>query len=418
MARDRTHGAPRYPLVLRGGRIAGDPTAPPRSLDVAVGPDGRIHEMAPRLPARGVDEWDLRGRLVMPGLVDVHQHLDKCLTARAVPNPSGTLAGAIMGFQEYAGRAGREEILHRAARVAEACLARGTVAIRTHANVDDVWGLRAVEALVELRARLRARLRLQVVALVGGAPLATETARGLLEEALEAGADVVGGVPALASEPERYLDMLFAVAVRRDRPLDLHVDETLDPACRYLAGVARRTREHRLAGRVVAGHCCSLAALPPEEAAPIIEAVADAGVGVVTLPASNLFLQGRGAGILAPRGLTRVADLLRAGVPVAYASDNIQDPFTPVGSGDLLEIGRWTLLAAQLPADGLGQVVAMGTTVPAAMMGMATDYGLRPGAHADLLVLDAADAADALCTGPAVRTVFVGGRHVAGPRPI
>ncbi len=410
---------PAYPMVLRGGRVASsDPAAPPESLDVAIGRDGRIHRVAPRLRVKAEEAWDLRGRLVMPGLVDVHQHLDKSLTARAIANPSGTLAGAVTGFETYARTASREDILERAQRTAEACLARGTVAIRTHVNVDPVWRLRGVEAMVDLRERLADRLRLQVVALVasGDPPIGTTEAHALLEAALDAGADVVGGAPAFAANPMVYMDMLFDVAVRRDRPLDLHLDETLDPNHRHLAHVARRTRELGLGGRVVGAHCCSLSAIPPAEAAQIIAAVTEAGVGIVTLPSSNLFLQGRDAAVLPPRGLTRVAELLRAGARVAIGSDNIQDSFTPVGGGDLFEIGRWLLLAAHLPADDLLGVVAMGTTVPAAFMGFAADYGVREGAYADLLIVDALDPLDALCSGPLERSVVYHGRHVAGPR--
>jgi cytosine deaminase len=354
----------------------------------------------------------------MPGLIDIHQHLDKSHTARRIPEAAGTLAGAVAAFETYARTASREDILGRAQRTAEACLARGTVAIRAHTTVDPVWGVRGIEALVELRERLAGRVRLQVAALVasGDPPLPTGEARALLEAALDAGADVIGGAPAFAAEPAAYLDMLFDVAVRRDTPLDLHLDETLDPAHQHLAYVARKTRDLRLGGRVVASHCCSLSALSPAEAAPLIAAVAEAGVGIVALPSSNLFLQGRDVPRLPPRGLTRVAELLRAGVRVAFGSDNIQDPFTPVGSGDLLETGRWLALAAHLGGADLPGVVGMATTVPAALMGLAADYGAREGACADLLIVDALDPLDALCSGPAARTVVYHGRHVAGPR--
>ncbi len=407
-----------YPLVLRGGRVppADGRGGAPERLDIAIAVDGRIHKLERALPARGVEEWDLRGRLVLPGLVDVHQHLDKSRTGRSIANPTGTLLGAIQGFEVYAHHVPREEISGRAEHTAEACLARGTTAIRSHVNLDPSWGLRGVEALVDLRERLRHRVRLQVVALVssGETPITTGQARGLLEAALDAGVDVIGGAPAFAAEPIEYLEMLFQTATRRNKMLDLHIDETLDPASRHLEHIARLTRVFGLGGRVVAGHCCSLSALSPIEAQPIMAAVAEAGVGVVTLPACNLFLQGRNAPVLVPRGLTRVTDLMAAGVRVAYGSDNIQDPFNPVGSGDLLEIGRWTFLAAHLPLEALSHVVSMGTTVPAGFMGDAADYGVHVGAYADLLIVDAEDPVDALISGPIERTVVFHGKHVAG----
>lgn len=350
----------------------------------------------------------------MPGLVDAHQHLDKTRTLRSVPNPQGTLLGAIDAFKRYAVTMTAEDIAARAERTMAACLARGTVAIRTHANVDPEAHLRGVEALVALRGRWRERLRLQVVAfLTGGATRAGAPARDWLEEAMRLGADVVGLNPNHAERPLELLDMVFELAERQGKPIDLHLDEHLDAAPTYFHAVIERTRAHGMAGKVVASHSSALSALEPDEAARVIEGFAAAGIGVVTLPAANLFLQGRDAAKLAPRGLTRVAELLRAGVPVAAASDNIQDPFVPSGSGDLLEIARWSLLAGHLGSNDLGKAFEMITSAPARLMGL-EHYGLRPGARADLLVAEAEDPADLVASGPLARTVLVNGRVVAG----
>src|SRR5262245_27092456 len=152
------------PLVLHGGRVVPTGATRPASLDVVLGTDGRIAALTPPAPvSRGVQAMDLAGRLVTPGLIDAHQHLDKSLTRREVPNPTRILAGAITAFRTYAAsRMGREEILARAERTLTACLTRGTVAIRSHANVDPAVGLRGVEALLEPRERWHDRLRLQV----------------------------------------------------------------------------------------------------------------------------------------------------------------------------------------------------------------------------------------------------------------
>ncbi len=390
--------------------------AQPELLDVLVGDDGRIERVAPEIdPAPGVSEFQLAGRLVAPGLIDAHQHLDKTRTRLAIPNPEGTLYGAIQAFRRYAADMSGADIAARAERTMQACLERGTVAIRSHANVDPEARCRGVEALVALRERWRDRLRLQVVAFVtSGATKAGVPAREWLEEALALGADVVGGTPAYADDPMRFLDMLFAAAERHGRPIDLHLDEHLDATRHQFDAVIERTRAHGMAGRVVASHCSALSALEPREAGRLIEAMAAAGIGVVTLPAANLFLQGRDAGKLAPRGLTRVPELLAAGVTVAGASDNIQDPFVPSGSGDLLEIARWTLLAGHLGLNDLEKAFGMVTSAPAQLLGFGDDYGVRVGARADLLITDAHDAADLIAGGPLARTVIVGGRVVAG----
>jgi cytosine/creatinine deaminase len=405
------------PLVLHGGRVLQTGATRPTSLDVVIGTDGRIAALTPPAPVpREVLAIDLAGRLVTPGLIDAHQHLDKALTRHDVPNPTGTLAGAITAFRTYAAsRMGREEILTRAERTMAACLTRGTVAIRSHANVDPTVGLRGVEALLELRERWHDRVRLQVVALLAGAGAwDLRTARTWLQAALDAGVDVVGGSPAHADDPPAFLDLLFRLAARYERDLDLHLDEHLDASRHHVAQVIARTQGFGLQGHVVASHCSVLSAMPPDEAQRLIAGLAAAGIGVITLPATNLFLQGREASRLPPRGLTRVPELLAAGVPVACASDNIQDPFVPTGSGDMLEMARWTLLAGHLGSAGLGHAYAMATTMPAQLLGLRETYGIHEGARADLVITDAEDAEDLVASGPLDRGVFVGGQLVAG----
>ena len=399
-------------LLLRGARVAGHE----RPVDLLIGDSGRIERIAPAIEAgSGIKSIDIKGRLVVPGLIDAHQHLDKTRTLRAVKNPEGTLMGAIAAFARYAERMSVEDITARAERTIAACLERGTVAIRTHANVDPEAKLRGVEALVALRERSRERMRLQVVAfLTGGGTKAGAPSGEWLEESMRLGADVVGLNPNHGDRPLELLDLAFAVAERHGKPIDLHLDEHLDAEHTYFHAVVERTRAHGMAGKVVASHCSALSALEPREAARVVDGFARAGIGVVTLPAANLFLQGRDAAKLTPRGLTRVTELQRAGVPVAAASDNIQDPFVPCGSGDLLEIARWALLAGHLGSNDLGLAYEMVTTAPARLLGLAEDYGVRAGARADLLIAQAEDPADLVASGPLARTVLVNGCVVAG----
>jgi cytosine deaminase len=206
---------------------------------------------------------------------------------------------------------------------------------------------------------------------------------------------------------------LFDAAERHGRPIDLHLDEHLDPERHSFAAVIERTRGRGMQGKVAAGHCSALSAIASPEAERIIAGLRDAGIAVITLPSANLFLQGRDVAGLAPRGLTRVRDLLAAGVKVATASDNLQDPFVPVGTGDLLEIARWTLLAGHLGLADLDRAFEMVTVAPASIMGL-ENYGIRPGARADLLIADAEDAGDLVASGPAARAVMSCGRLVAG----
>ena len=351
----------------------------------------------------------------MPGLVDAHQHLDKSRTRRLVENPSATLQGASAGYRALAATATREQIMARAERTLDACLARGTVAIRSHTNIETESDIRGIEALIELRQRCRDRLTLQVVAhLTSDAPRKLEASRRWLEAAIGAGADIIGGVPQYADEPLVFLDLLFEFAERSGLPLDMHIDEHLDASHLLFDAIIERTLAHGMQGRVTAGHCCALSAATPDVAKRIIGGFANAGIAVITLPAANLFLQGRDAGQLPPRGLTRVRELLDAGVPVAAASDNIQDPFVPIGSGDLLEIARWTLVAGHLGLGDLTTAFDMVSAIPAGILGLRNDWGIRAGARADLLITDAEDIDDLVATGAANRTVVAAGKVVAG----
>jgi cytosine deaminase len=404
-------------LVLRGGRVLRTGATRPECLDIVISADGCIAALTPAAPVLpGAQEIALTGRLVTPGLIDAHQHLDKAHTRREVTNPAGTLAGAIAAFRTYAARGmAHEEIITRAERTMAACLTRGTVVIRSHANVDAAMGSRGVEALLDLRERWHDRLRLQVVAFLTGAGAGNlVAARAWMQAALEAGADVVGGTPALADDPPAFLDLLFSLAARYGRCLDIHLDEHLDAGRHHVKQVIERTRALGFQGRVVASHCSVLSALPLDEAQRLIAGLAAAGIGVITLPATNLFLQGRDARRLPPRGLTRVTELLAAGVPVACASDNIQDPFVPTGSGDMLEMARWTFLAGHLGCGELAQAYAMATTIPAQLLGLGETYGIHEGGRADLVITPAEDAEDLVASGPLERAVFCGGQLVAG----
>jgi cytosine deaminase len=404
----------RTPLLLRGGRVLRFGAGTPELLDIRIGRDGRIADIGPSLPSGGAEVLSLAGQLVLPGLVDMHQHLDKSRTRALLDNPSGTLIGASAAYRALAPSITKEQMIARAKRTVEACSAHGTVAIRSHTNIDPQTGVRGVEAMVELRAQCASFMRIQVVGHVtSGATSMLPESDSWLREAIDLGIDAIGGVPAFSSEPVALLKLLFDRAERSGLPLDMHIDEHLDAGKAMFSELAKMTRAYGMAGRVVAGHSSALSAMPPDEAQRTIDELREAGVGIVTLPAANLFLQGRDADRLPPRGLTRVKELLAAGIPVAAASDNIQDPFVPTGSGDLLEIARWTLLAGHFGLGDLRQVFEMVSTVPAQMIGLGADWGIRPGARADLLIARADTIDDLIAGGALERTVMVEGRVVS-----
>jgi cytosine deaminase len=406
----------RFAQLLTGGRVQRHGSPRPEPLDIAVAADGRIAEIGPRIDSAAAEAViDLKGRLVVAGLVDAHQHLDKSCTRAVARNPSATLEGASRAYRDYAATATRQDIRDRAGMTLARCLAFGTVAIRSHTNIESQSELRGLEAMIELRDSSRDRMTVQVVAhLTSDAPRLLSKSRHWLEGAIAAGADVIGGVPQYADDPGAFLDILFEYAERSGLPLDLHIDEHLDADNIVFEAVIERTRAHGMQGRVNAGHCCALSVADPDRAKRIVEGARESGISVTTLPAANLFLQGRDGPQPTLRGLAPIQELRAAGVRVAAASDNIQDPFIPTGTGDLLEIARWTLLAGHFGLSDLGAAFDLVSAVPADILGLDKSYGIRPGARADLLITDAQDAADLVASGCLKRTVLVAGRVVAG----
>ncbi|MDP5308709.1 amidohydrolase family protein [Paracoccus spongiarum] len=386
--------------LLTGGRVIRD-QGDVAAAAILIGPDGRIRDIGPDLSGGpAADRVDLKGRLISPGFVDMHQHLDKTSVLRFAPNPSGTLQGAREAFARYARQSGPADISRRAGRTMRRCLSRGTTAIRSHVNVDKDAGFNGIEALAQLREDWRDRMTLQLVAFMMAHPGQDFDWLDANVDAAVALADVVGGTPAVSHDPARYIDTLFGAAARAGKAVDLHLDEHLNPAATHFDTALDCVERYGMQGRTVFSHVSALSAMPGEDFRRIMDRMIRLEVGAVTLPAANLYLQGRDHPILPPRGLTRVAEMMRGGVAIATASDNIQDPFVPTGSGDMTEIARWTLLAGHLLANELPATHAMITSVPARLMGLGPDHGLKAGAWADLVVTDCA-AVDTLIAGGA-----------------
>ena len=327
-------------------------------------------------------------------------------------NPSGTLQGARDAFAAFARGVTPGNLAARAETTMTRCLTRGATAIRTHVNVDKDAGFVGIDVLAGLRAQWADRLTLQCVAFMIPHPRQDYDWLAANIDAAAAKADALGGTVAVAEDPDRYLDLIFSAAVRHGKPIDLHMDEHLDAGRQRFDFVLQRVRKFGMKGRVVLSHCSVLSALPDDEFERIRDQILELDLGVVTLPAANLYIQGRGQDLLPPRGLTRVAPLARAGVKIAAASDNIQDPFIPTGSGDMLEIARWTLLAGHLHASELPIAYGMATHVPAGLMGLGADYGIKAGARADLLITDCEDAERLIAGGPDRMIVLARGRPI------
>ena len=377
--------------------------------------DGRIKTVGEKLEAPENGAIDLAGRVVIPGLVDGHTHLDKALSLDLCENPEGTLLGAIQAMGEFKQSTTVEEIYGRAERCLQMFISHGATTVRTHVDVDPTSGLRGMEALVRLREAHRDKVNLQVIAFASGisGPLGQGAGRERFEAAIDMGADVVGGSPTLSQDPNEHIDAAFEMAMARDLPVDMHIDESDNPDDQCLEILAEKTLAEGYQGRVVAGHCCSLAAMDDATAGRIIEKVSKAGVSVITMPFCNLYLQGRQDTQPIRRGVTRVKELEEAGVNVYCASDNVQDPFGPYGRADTLEAAMLTALAAQWNPNEVSKLLDMVTTRPAQAVGLGEPYGVQAGSRADLLVLDSTRPDTVIMDRPARLLVLQAGRIVS-----
>jgi cytosine deaminase len=237
-----------------------------------------------------------------------------------------------------------------------------------------------------------------------------------MRESMLQGADVVGGMPhaeASREDAQKHIDIAFEVAKEFDADIDMHIDETDDPNSRTLELLAETTIRENYQGRVIAGHCCSLAACPDDYAKQVIEKVAEAEITVVTNPMINLYLQGRGDSQPVRRGITRVKELLGAGVNVSCGLDDVKNIFFPFGRMDMLEVAMVTALTAHLSTPDEIQTAMDMPRKHAAKALRISDYGLEVGKPANFALIEATNTQDALRLQPARRYVVRGGRILA-----
>jgi cytosine deaminase len=399
-------------LVIRGSVFEGSsgPT------DIAIG-GGVITVIAPRIDEQGAVEIDAAGRVVAPAFVEPHIHLDKVGVAPLLPaNRSGTLAEAIHLLHETKREASPEAIAERAGVVIRQAVAAGTTMIRTHVDVDTIGGLKPLAGVVRAAQEHADLCDVEIVAFPQEGIERDPGAAELMEQAMESGAQVVGGMPHWETDREaadRHIEFCLQLAVRHDADVDMHVDETDDPSSRTLELLAEATDRHGWGGRVSAGHCCAMAAWEDPYAARVIARLAEVGVNVIANPATNLMLQGRLDHEPRRRGIARVKDLLAAGVTVASGQDCVQDAFYPFGTADQLQVALILAHAAQLSTPDEIQHALAAVGVAAARVVRRNAYGLFPGARADLVVLDAESMEEALRCQALRRWVVRAGRIVA-----
>src|SRR5512137_401626 len=274
------------------------------------------------------------GRVVTPGLVESHIHLDKALLSDRTPSVEGTLEEAIRITGEAKRRFTVEDIRARARTILDMAVRQGTTSMRSHVEVDPIVELRGLEALLPLKAEYAPALDLQLCAFAQEGVFRMPGTEPLLGEALRRGADLIGGCPYTDAHGHAQIDVIFRLAREFGVDADFHVDFFDEPEHLHLRYIIEQTIRWGWQGRVAVGHCTELGALPPTDLAPIAAGLKEAGIGVITLPATDLYLMGRKDTHRIRRGLAPVKRLLEAGVTVAAATNNVRNAFTPVGNAN------------------------------------------------------------------------------------
>jgi cytosine/creatinine deaminase len=393
-----------FDLFLQGCRL------PDGTLTHLGCRDGRIAEIGAAADHPAVRAVACNGAIVTPGLVEAHIHPDKALLSERTPSVEGTLAEAIRVTGEAKKHFTVEDIRARARAVLDMAIRHGTTAMRGHVEVDPTVGLKGLEALLPLKTEYAPALDLQLCAFAQEGILQTPGTETLLEEAMRGGADLVGGCPYNDSDAHAQIDIIFRLAKTFDVDVDFHSDFFDEPKHLHVRYIAAQTVRHGWQGRVAVGHVTELAALAPEELDPIIAGLRTAEIGVIMLPATDLYLMGRRDTRNVRRGLAPAKRLLAAGVPVAASTNNVRNAFTPVGNGNLALMGYLLAVGAHMgTTQDLRQALSMLMEQPAGILRLA-DYGLREGAQADLVLWDTQRAEEIVTALAPPRLVIKRGR--------
>ena len=389
-------------------------------IDVLVR-EGRIAALGPNLAApEGVQVIEAAGQLLSPPFVDAHFHMDATLSV-GLPrvNESGTLLEGIALWGELKPQLTQQALVERALQYCDWAVAKGLLAIRSHVDVCDER-LLAVEALLHVRERVKPYLDLQLVAFPQDGLLRAPNALANLKRALDLGVDVVGGIPHFERTAEQGAEsvrLLCELAAERGLRVDMHCDESDDPLSRHVETLAFHTQRLGLQGRVTGSHLTSMHSMDNYYVSKLLPLMREAGLHAIANPLINITLQGRHDSYPKRRGMTRVPELMAAGVTVAFGHDCVMDPWYSFGSGDMLEVAHMGIHVAQMTSQqGIAAAFDAVTANAAAILGL-EGYGLAPGCHADLVVLQAADPFEAIRLKAARLLVLRRGRVIARSAP-
>jgi len=384
-------------------------------MSIAV-QDGRIVEVTPGLQAPARERLDAAGLLVSPPFVDPHFHMDATLS-HGLPriNESGTLLEGIALWGELKPLLTAEALIERALAYCDWAVAKGLLAVRSHVDTSDA-SLLAVDALLEVKRRVAPYLDLQLVAFPQDGVLRTPGGVENLKRALDKGVDVVGGIPHFErtmADGAASVRLLCEIAAERGLPVDMHCDESDDPLSRHIETLAFEAQRLGMQGRVTGSHCTSMHSMDNYYVSKLLPLIREAGVGIVANPLINITLQGRHDTYPKRRGMTRVPELMAAGINVAFGHDCVMDPWYGMGSGDMLEVAHMGLHVAQMTSQGGIRQCFDAVTVNAARMVRLAHYGLEAGCDASFVLLQARDPVEAIRLRAARLKVYRRGRLLA-----
>jgi cytosine/creatinine deaminase len=397
-------------LIIRNARPFGQP-----AVDVGIA-GGRIVAIAPDI-ATDAPSYDAGGLLVCPGLVETHIHLDKTRIIDRCPPEDGRNANAVPRVAAVKQSFTEDDVYRRASITLENCIKFGTTRMRTHVELDGGVEMRSFDALERLRRDYAWAIEIELCVFPQEGLTNNPRSDELLVQALRRGAKVIGAAPNYDPDKSGQIHRIFALAREFDADIDMHLDSGNSPADMDIHLVCELTRKYGLGGRVAVGHGCKYSTLPPPDLRRLAVQIADAGVAVTALPATDLYMMGRDQDHSVQRGVANANVLVENGVNCSISSNNILNPFTPLGDGNLIRIANMQANVCQIgEPHRLREIFAMLTERSAKLMNL-RDYGIAVGNPADIVIFDATTPEEAVAEVRAPLAAFKNGvRTVTRPR--
>lgn len=370
-------------LIIRNARVAGEPP-----VDIGISA-GVIVAISKNLSA-DAPQYDAEGHLACAGLVETHIHLDKTRIIDRCPPEDGRNANAVPRVAAVKQTFTEEDVYQRASTTLENCIKHGTTRMRTHVELDGGVEMRSFDALEKLRRDYAWAIEIELCVFPQEGLTNNKRSGELLVQALKRGARVIGAAPNYDPDKNGQIHRIFDLAREYDTDIDMHLDSGNSPADMDIHLVCELTKKYGLGGRVAVGHGCKYSTLPPADLRLLAAEIADAGVAVTVLPATDLYMMGRNQDHSVQRGVANANVLVEHGVNCSISSNNILNPFTPLGDGNLIRIANMQANVCQIgEAHRLRECFAMLTGRSARLMRL-KDYGIAVGNPADIVVFDAA----------------------------